>query len=139
LNQPYINRMVKSRKMRWVKTRKYIQEMTGAYWVLVSAQTAWGENLDTDRIILKIILKNTTGWHEKDSSGSGQGLVNTAVNLQIPQKAGNFFTSWATISYLLISLVTCVHVLFSNDVSTSKSKKHTAYKQLIKNTYVCHI
>jgi hypothetical protein len=60
--------------------------------------------------------------------------LNTTMNLQIPQKAGNFFTRWAPISYLLISLVVCIHVLFSNDVSTSKSMQHTSYKQLIKNT-----
>jgi hypothetical protein len=79
--------------------------------------------------------------HLAQDRDQDQALVNTTINLQIPQKAGNFFTSWATISYLLISLVTCVyiHALFSNDVSTSKSMHHTSYKQLIKNIYVCHI
>jgi len=57
--------------VRHVNACKKWQVHTG-FWSN-SVQTAWRENLDTDRIILKMILKNITGWHEKDSSGSGQG------------------------------------------------------------------
>jgi hypothetical protein len=61
-------------------------------------------------IILEWTLEgNRVGRCWMDSSGPDQrpvaGLVNTVMNLRVPQKAGNFLTSWVTVSFSWRTLI----------------------------------
>jgi len=55
------------------------------------------------RIILRWSLRNCGWGHGQDWSGSGQkqvvGSCNTVINLWVSYDAGNFLTSWESVSF----------------------------------------
>jgi len=70
-----------------------------------------------------------------------EALVNTAMNLRVPQKSGNFLTSWVTISFWSWTLVPGVCYLESRAIcrklrtSEFPSQETLSYKQRERQTY----
>ena len=98
---PNIVQVVKSRRMRWVGHVAHVGERRGIYRVLVGKSEGtrllgrprhrWEDNIKMDRQEMGCggmdwieLVQDTDRWW---------ALVNAVMNLQVPQNAGNFWTS----------------------------------------------
>jgi hypothetical protein len=104
---PNIIRVIKSRRMRWVRHVAHMREIRNGYNILIGKPVSkrplggprhrWEGNI---RMYLREIGWESVVWmhvaHDKDQWWT---LVNTIMNRQVSQKAGNFLTSRGTISF----------------------------------------
>jgi hypothetical protein len=97
---PSIVRVMKARRMRWVGHVAHMGEVRGSY-ILVGRPEGrrplgrprhrWEDNIKKD---LTEIGFGDVDWIDLDQDRDRwRALVNTVMNLRVPQNAGNFLTS----------------------------------------------
>jgi hypothetical protein len=98
---PSIVGVIKARRMRWAGHVVRMGEVKGAYNILVgrpegrrplqTSRCRWEDNIKMD---LREKVFGDVDWiHLAQDRDRWRALVNTAMNLQVPQNAGNFLTS----------------------------------------------
>jgi hypothetical protein len=100
-SSPSIIRVIKARRMRWEGHVARMAEVRGAYNILVGKpegrrplgrpRRRWEDNIKMD---LREIGFGDVDWiHWDQDSDRWRVLVNTVMNLRVPQNAGNFLIS----------------------------------------------
>jgi hypothetical protein len=100
-SSPGIVRVIKARRMRWAGHVARMREVRGAYNILVGKpegrrplgrpRRRWEDNIRMD--IREIGFGDVDWIHWAQDRDRWWALVNTVMNLRVPQNAGNFLTS----------------------------------------------
>jgi hypothetical protein len=100
-SSPNIIRVIKSRRLRWTGHVARMREMKGAYRVLVGKpegrrplvrpRRRWEDNIKMD---VRDVGCGGIDWIDlAQDRDRWRALVNTVMNLRVPQNAGNFLSS----------------------------------------------
>jgi hypothetical protein len=100
-SSPSTVRVIKARRMRWAGHVARMGEVRCAYNILIGRpegrrplgrpRRRWEDNIKMD---LREIGFGDVGWiHLTQDRDRWRALVNTVMNLRVPQNAGNFLTS----------------------------------------------
>jgi hypothetical protein len=103
---PDIIGMIKSRRKRWAGHVTRMGEVRNVYRILVGipdrtrqlgrCKSSWEDNIRMD---LREIIREGPDWMRVDQDrDTWRGLVNTAMNFCVPEQAGDFLTSYVTVS-----------------------------------------
>jgi hypothetical protein len=100
-SSPSIVRVIKARTMRWAGHVARMGEVRGAYNILVGrpegrrplgrSRRRWEDNINMD--LRKIGFGDVDWIHWAQDRDRWRALVNTVMNLRVPQNAANFLTS----------------------------------------------
>ena len=104
---PNIERVIKSRRMRWVGHVARMEEGRGVHKVLVGKpegkrplgrpRRRWEDNIKMD---LQEVGRVCGNWMElAQDRDRWWALVSTVMNFRVPKKAGNFLISCKTVSF----------------------------------------
>jgi hypothetical protein len=103
LNSPNINRMNKSGTISWMEQVMRMGDVRNAYKILVGklkgriTWKTWEDNIKTDLVEIESkCVDNIDATQDRDQ---WWGLVNTIVNIRVPEKPRNFTISWGSISF----------------------------------------
>jgi hypothetical protein len=100
-SSPSVVRMINARRMRWAGHVECMGEVRGAHNILVGKPEGrrplgrprhrWEDNIKID--LGEIGFGNVDWIHLTQDRDRWRALVNTVMNLRVPQNAGNFLTS----------------------------------------------